>query len=180
MDLESYFENNANGLANNVEGGGAGNFSVYNSVFKGSTNADLTISNTEQHTARNNFSINSKKFYYSTGGGQNGSMTAVTGNVILDTLDSEAIYVGDWGPATVNDNVIRSRASNTGPAIKMNVPSDMLTAGNKINTTISASGRWISFDNQVVTRASITNAEPILPFKSPKTTRQVFEVPTLS
>ena len=44
---------------------GAGNFNVYNSVFKRSRIADIRIGNTGFFSIRNNYSIDSKAFYLS-------------------------------------------------------------------------------------------------------------------
>ncbi len=55
----SLFQNNAEGVTNAL---GAGNFHVYNSIFQGSTTADISIGNTGVFNFRNNYSIGSKRF----------------------------------------------------------------------------------------------------------------------
>jgi len=50
------FQNNAEGVTNQP---GAGDFNVYNSVFQGSTTADITIGNTALFNIHNNYSIGS-------------------------------------------------------------------------------------------------------------------------
>ena len=110
----SYFEDCGVGVTNDP---GAGNFNVYNSVFKRSRIADIRIGNTQFYSIRNNYSINSKVFYLSKGAGQNGALTVIQGNTILDTGDNAAIQIRDFGPVSIYDNVIRSREGATGPAI---------------------------------------------------------------
>src|SRR5262249_32244635 len=144
-----YFEDCAIGVTNNAEGNGAGNFSVYNSVFKRSTVADIMIRNTQFYSMRNNYSIGSKVFYNSVGTGQNGALTVIQGNTILDTQDPVSISISDFGPVNIYDNFIRSRAGSPGPAIKIDL-ADTLAFGNTftISNQITAPGRHI-FDGNL-------------------------------
>jgi hypothetical protein len=169
----SYFEDCATGVTNDP---GAGNFHVYNSVFKRSTRADISIRNTGGFGIRNNYSIGSNIFYLTTsGGGNNGALTNIQGNTILDTTNPSAIQIGDYGPVQISDNFIRSKGS-TGPAIDIDV-ADALAFDNTFSISsnqISAGGRFIGDGNKVGTIAA---TEPVIPFKYVPGGRRVFEVP---
>lgn len=172
----SYFENCATGVTNAAEGNGAGNFSVYNSVFKGSRVADISIGQVQSASIRYNYSIGSKMFYNSMGAGTNGAMTAIQGNTILDTTDAVSINLGDYGPINIYDNFIRSRSGVTGPVIRIVEAADTLALDNTFTVAspqITQRGRLIS-DNKTGT---ITASEPVIPFKYVSANRQVFEVP---
>jgi hypothetical protein len=172
----SYFENCATGVTNAAEGNGAGNFSVYNSVFKNSSVADISIGQVQSASIRYNYSIGSKKFYNSMGAGVNGAMTAIQGNTILDTTDATSINLGDYGPINIYDNFIRSRVTS-GPVIRVVEAADVLAIDNTFTVDaanqINKNGRLISDGNKTGT---ISASEPVIPFKYVSANRQVFEV----
>ncbi|HZF38589.1 MAG TPA: glycosyl hydrolase family 28-related protein, partial [Blastocatellia bacterium] len=177
----SYFENCALGVTNNAEKGDAGNFNVYYSVFKGSTTADMSIANTGGFAIRNNYSIGSKVFFYAADAGQNGALTIIQGNTILDTTDAASIYLGNYGPVEIYDNIIRSKAGASGPAIKFGVAVDALALGNTftVSNQISPATRLIADNSNTLQPAAIVAAAPVIPFKYVPSTpkRQIFEVP---
>ncbi len=170
-----YFEDCAIGVTNSD---GAGNFSVFYSVFKRSSVADIMIEQTSFYSIRNNYSIGSKVFYNSPGAGQNGALTAIQGNTILDTQGPEAIQIYDFGPVIMYDNSIRSSVGASGPAIRLNV-ADALTFGNTftVSNPITAGGRSITDGTRIVQRGDIVSTEPVIPFKYVSKNRQVFDVP---
>jgi hypothetical protein len=172
-----YFENCATGVTNAAENDGAGNFSVYNSVFKNSRVADISIKQVQSVSIRYNYSIGSKKFYNSMGAGINGAMTAIQGNTILDTTDAVSINLGDFGPINIYDNFIRSRGTS-GPVINIVEAGDTLAFDNTFTVAaanqINNRGRVIFNGN---TTGTITASEPVIPFKYVSANRQVFEVP---
>src|SRR5262249_11093923 len=110
---DSVFEDCATGITNYPA---AGNWKVYNSLFKNSTIADLQLGNTGGFSARNNTSINSKTFL-DAGFTMNPATISLQGNTILDTVDGTAITVSNQGPVLLLDNTIRSRSGATGPAV---------------------------------------------------------------
>lgn len=174
----SYFEDCGAGVTNDP---GAGNFCVYNSVFKRSRVADIIIRNTQFYTLRNNYSINSRMFYLSRGIGQNGALTVIQGNTILDTSENAAIQIRDFGPVAIYDNFIRSREGANGSAIVHSTYDavDALTVGNTftVDNPIRVNGRWITEDNKTVSRSDINPAEPVIPFKYISKNRRIFDVP---
>ena len=183
----STFENCNIGVTNNLSGG-AGNFNIYNSIFKRSGYADVYIGNTGSFSLRNNFSINSNAFFVA---GVTGNPATITlqGNMILDPVadgailgNPAAIINGNLGPVFLIDNVIRSLAGVTTQQV-VNIGlenADIFSIGNKYTSTNplqkSTSGRLHSIDDQTVTRASITTGEPTLPGTPANLSRQVFEV----
>jgi hypothetical protein len=112
---DSLFQNNAEGVSNNP---GAGNFHVYNSVFQGSTTADIAIGNTGVFNFRNNYSIGSNQFVAAGNTGNPANIT-IEGNTILDTVAAQSVYVGNLGPVVLLDNTIRGRVGLTsGPVVR--------------------------------------------------------------
>jgi hypothetical protein len=179
----SSFEDCAVGATNyiendpNTEGRQGGNFNVYHSVFKRSKVSDLVTQDTQFFSFRYNYSIGSNRFYTSRGVGQNGSLTNIQGNTILDTTDPTSIYIADFGPINILGNFIRSRGGTSGPAIRFTQAADVLAFNNTFsisNQIARNGGRFISDGNNIGT---IVDSEPFIPYRYLLTKRQIFEVP---
>ena len=174
---ESLFDDCYTGVTNTP---GAGNFHVYNSVFRGSKHSDMAMGNTGGFSARGNYSSGSKMFFI--GGSTNNPATMdIQANTIVDPVDSAAISMGNQGPALITDNVIRSRPLAVGPVIvwRSFIDADVTSLGNTftIRNPLNSNGRLISIDDRVVTRDTITASEPALAFPVPNLQREVFEIP---
>lgn len=174
----SLFQNDALGVTNQP---GAGNFHVYNSVFEGSTTADITIGNTGVFNFRNNYSLGSGQFIGPSIGTSNPANITVQGNTILDTKNPLSIGIGNLGPVVLLDNTIRSLASVTsGPVVKVANwnPSDLFSMGNTftVPSPTYANGHYHSIGDQVVARSTINPSLPALPEAPPNHNRQIFEV----
>jgi hypothetical protein len=182
----SLFQNNAQGIGNfDSTGNGAGNFHVYNSVFQGSTTADISYGNTGVFNFRNNYSIGSNHFVWA-GGTCGSDNVTIQGNTILDTTDRLSIRQADQGPVVLLDNVVRSATGvTTGPIVQIgntNCPtSDLFSMGNIFtvsspNALITSGGHYHSVQDQVVARSTINPTMPTLPGTPPNNHRQIFEV----
>ena len=174
---DSTFEDCSIGVTNTT---GAGNFHVYNSVFRRSTQADLAIGNTGGFSARGNYSAGSRAFF--TGGGTNNPATIhIQGNTIVDPIDSASIRFGNQGPGLLTDNVIRSLPSATGPVVSWAsfVDADVTSVGNTftVRSPLGGNGRVVSIDDRIVARATIQPTEPVVPGPRPNLSRHVYEVP---
>ncbi len=160
---------------------GAGNFHVFESVFLNSQTADVLIKNTVYFSIRNNFSFNSKAFFIANFVGMNGALTTIQGNTIIDTIDTTAIDIQNFGPILVLDNTIRSRQGAQGPVAKYRTfaPEDLLSVGNTftVDNPEDIGARYITFDNTVVVPEVINPSIPTLPAPLPQLDVQVFEVP---
>ena len=172
----SLFEDCAIGVTNIP---GAGNYRVYNSVFRRSARADLAMGNTGGFSARGNYSIGSKAFF--TGTSTNNPATIdLQGNTIVDPIDAAAIILGNQGPGLITDNVVRSRQLAVGPVIvwRSFIDADVTSLGNTftIPNPLNSNGRLTSIDDQVIARARVNPVEPALPGPLPHFERQVFEV----
>ena len=177
----SVFENCAVGITNNNTAGSAGNFKVYNSIFRGSTNSDIIIGNTGEFAFRDNTSTNSQTFLKATLKPYPAHIT-LQSNTIIDPVSSKAIDILDQGPVILLDNIIRSRTGATSPVVSHTpFPSgEFFSMGNTftVANAIQATGRKITYDNAVVSAASLSGlAEPVLPGTQPNLSRTVFEVP---
>jgi hypothetical protein len=177
----SMFQNNARGITNTISGPQqAGNFHAFNSVFRNSSVADISIGNTGMFNFRDNYSSGSNQFF--TGGATgNPALINMSGNMILDTTQSQTVSVGNLGPITAIDNVIRSNPSvSSGPVIR-GWNSDFTTLfsmGNTFTATspVLATGNFHSVNDQVVSRTTVTASAPTLPGTPPNNGRQIFDV----
>ena len=156
---------------------GAGNFHVYNSVFRRSTLADMRIHNTGFFNIRNNTSIESKAFWVTSSPFPYPALTTLQGNTLINAA-SPAIVIGNQGPALLVDNRIQSMSKGNRPVVAANElgDTDLITVGNvfTVDNAVASKGRYISLDNRTVSTLSV--AEPRLPGTPPNLRRRVFEV----
>ncbi len=159
---------------------GAGNFHVYNSIFRESTESDLLIGNTGGFSARGNYSIRSKAFFTS-GGTSNPATIAIQNNVAIDPTDSTAIRLGNQGPGLIVDNTIRSAPAATSPIVNWTsfIDADMASIGNTFTVArpIVNKGRLVNIGDRVIAPTEINAIEPALPGTLPNLNRIIFEVP---
>ncbi|HUS03286.1 MAG TPA: glycosyl hydrolase family 28-related protein [Chitinophagaceae bacterium] len=177
----SVFQSCAVGITNNNTTSSAGNFKVYNSIFRNSTISDIIIGNTGEFAFRDNVSTNSQMFLKATLKSYPANIT-LQSNTIIDPVASKAIDIQDQGPIVLFDNIIRSRGGAVAPVIS-HTPfptGEFFSMGNTFTVAnpIQATGRKIIYDKAVVTAASLnTLAEPVLPGTQPNFNRTIFEVP---
>jgi hypothetical protein len=161
---------------------GAGNFHVYDSVFRGSALADLSMQNTGGFSARGNYSVGSKAFYVSGPPLNHPALISLQANTIVDPGDSAAIRLSNQGPGLIVDNVIRSLPGTlTSPVFwKSPYGADVVSVGNvfTVDHPVDVNGRYHSIEDRVVSRASLRPVEPSLPGALPNLTREVFDVPS--
>lgn len=173
----SFFEDCGIGVTNDP---GAGNYHVYQSVFRRSTIADLYMKNTGGFSIRDNFSSDSGAFLVSPSISHPATVD-MQRNTIVNPRDSSPIRVGNQGPALLLDNTIVSAANAAGPAVSWRslFGSDVVSVGNTftVEKPLSVSGRLVTFDDRVVERATLAPIEPTLPGSWPNFNRMVFEVP---
>ena len=184
----SLFENCHIGVSSEYNGGG-GHFHVYESLFKNSTEADMTIMHTSYFGIRHNTSINSKAFFVAKRAGNwsdkanYGASTSIQGNHIYDPVDTTPIRIANSGNILLMDNIIRSRADvKSGPAIHLATPSgdaDMVSIGNTftVENPFDVKGRLTTQDEQIFPRDKIETELPVLPGTTPNLHRQVFDIP---
>jgi len=173
----SLFEDCGVGVTNDP---GAGNYRVYNSVFRRSRVADLMMQNTGGFSARNNFSIGSKTFWHSGTPLNHPATIDIQGNTILDPQTALVIRMANQGPGLIVDNRIRSLPNTGGPIVSWSTlfGSDVISVGNvfTVSNAVSANGRTVTLDDRIVTRDVIATEEPVLPGAPPNNRRRVFEV----
>src|SRR5206468_4915320 len=174
----SRFEDCYTGVTNTP---GAGNYHVYNSVFRHSAFSDLAMGNTGGFSARGNYSLGSHAFFTSAGATNNPATIHLQRNTIVDPAESTAIRLGNQGPGVMTDNIIRSRPEARGPVVFWTsfFGADVASIGNTFTVAdpIRSSGRLVSIDDRVVPSATINPVEPPLPPSRPNLRRRIFEVP---
>jgi hypothetical protein len=157
---------------------GAGNFKVYQCVFRNSGVSDISMNNTGEFSIRGNTSVRSKQFFYAAGS-RNPASTIIEGNIVIDPVNTQAITIGNQGPIIFIHNTIRSLgAANTGPVAKFN--SDVVSANNTftISNPVSAGNDLITYNDKVVPTASLrTLTVPTAPEIEPNIKRKIYEVP---
>jgi hypothetical protein len=167
----SVFDHCGSGVSNNP---GAGNFHVYNSIFRSSTVADIDIGNTTPFSFRDNYFTGSPVAIRGAGTGNPAPMT-IAGNTFIDQTQ-RAINLGNQGPVLLLDNSFR-QASTTLPAAYISV--DGIAVGNTLTlgpNPIAAGQRLFESDTQIVAPGTINATEPLLPGVEPNMNRSVFEI----
>jgi hypothetical protein len=169
---ESEFRDCRRGVVNIF---GAGNFFVYGSLFRNSSDADICIGNTLYFSLRNNTSVGSKAFLLA--GTINASApTTLQGNSIF--ADQEApVQVGNLGPLLLFDNVIRTRGLS---AVKLNNAAARLVSVGNAFTTGGApppSASVFCLDDRIAVEAEIDERVPRVADAPPRLVRPVFDLP---
>ncbi len=188
---DSRFVDCARGLSNGWsiddkgETGGAGTFSVYRSQFLRSTVADAFVGNTGWFAFYGNVSIGSRQFIRALPNGANGGPILAQNNRVIDTLEPDAIRVGNEGPLILLDNRFRSRGTAQSPAVLMETSGDVgdrdvVSLGNAFTVSpaiglLHTRGRILSSDT-VVDAGRIAATMPNFPAPAPDFHRAVFEV----
>jgi hypothetical protein len=172
---DCYFENCYTAAANNLPGNGAGNFHIYRSIFKNSTLADISLSNSNYFSFRDNVSYNSNMFITASQF-SNTSPITIQHNLIISHNNQLMAYMFTKGNVLFLDNTFVTPDSNRNYVIQyddvfkgsnpdLTMIGNLFTAKQKILQR--GAGRFIDLDNQYGVSA------PTLPSIVPKP----FEVP---
>jgi RNA polymerase sigma factor (sigma-70 family) len=102
---------------------GCGNFHVYESVFRRSTDADVTIGNLGYFSFVRNVSIGSRMFFSTGWGHSQGAQVTLQANVILGPTPPPdkgmVIFMGNPGAWLLVDNVIAGLPPDAKPPVQM-------------------------------------------------------------
>lgn len=174
---DSLFEDCRVGVTNEF---GAGNFGVYNSLFRGSSEADVTMSNCQYFSLRGNTSIGSKAFFIARNRSCAGLIT-LQNNRILDATGEVPLQLGNIGPYLLLDNTIRARPDAKSPLITYQTARTFLAVGNRFSLMGAIAPpptgeEYLAVDNFVVPRERMSAAPPVLPDILPLAKRRVFEI----
>ncbi len=169
-------------ITNTLNGRGAGNYRVYNSILRNSKTADFGIGNTGGFSMRHNFSIGSRRFIEA-GGTNNPAYITIQGNIILDATDPYAISIGNQGPIFLYDNVIRSRSRGQFGVVfiaAFSADSDGVAIGNTFTekNPIGVNNRLTEIDSVIVAKNALNLVIPDPPATPPNLQRSVIEVPS--
>jgi hypothetical protein len=181
----STFQSNSLGAGNLYQpdsyNGQGGNIHVYDSIFQGSTYADLTAGNASLWSYRGNYSNGSCRFLYG-GGTGSANFFVIQDNTVLNSscsthgpIDIEA----DAGPMILLDNALQSPIST-----EVYIAGDLFSMGNTFTASTAScggavySGRCHSFNDQII--GSITADPPTLPGTPPNLGRTIHEATTVS
>ncbi|MCY3022588.1 MAG: glycosyl hydrolase family 28-related protein [Planctomycetota bacterium] len=168
---QCHFEDCNLGVTNQFS---AGNFHVYDSVFRNSTTADISIGNTMYFSFRRNYSAGSKAFFVAGGIGA-GCPTTIEANTIIDAKGT-AIQVGNLGPVMLLDNTIVS--DKPGAVVKFADQTAALSAGNTFaigtGKAVVPGKRFHALDDKAGP-AQVPSPPPLV--FAPHPQRQVIEIP---
>jgi hypothetical protein len=164
------FEDCALGVTNTF---GAGNFHVYQSLFRRSTQADMSIGNTCYFSIRANTSVGSQAFLTASPMSACSNLT-IQGNTIVDCRDT-AIRMQDLGPLLLFDNTFAGRKN---PAVQVNPKAGFVSIGNTFTAAnaIRAKESGIRFDDRVVDYEGLRVSVREPPGFLPRTERPVIEL----
>jgi len=155
---------------------GAGNFQVYESLFRRSTQADMSIGNTGYFSARNDTSIGSAAFFTSIPLASCGLITLQGNTVVQPTR--VPLQLGDYGPVVLLDNWIGDYQGLVG---NIEPSSAFFSMGNTFTVTNAIPGGFNGPGgirlNDVVTNQRIPMLLPKLPGALPHSQRQIFDLP---
>ena len=180
------------GVENIAEGQyGGGNFHVYQSVFRNSSDSDIKIGHTSYFGIRHNVSIGSKRFFVAGrpafGAGAWapedtwGAQISLQGNTIVDSQDPTPIHITSSSSLFLLDNVIRSRAGVNAPVAASDAPGtpSIVAVGNTLTVTNAyvTSGKITDIDTKLVLAKAIPDPKPVLPPTPVWAKRRIFEVP---
>ena len=158
---------------------GAGNFRVYNCLFNQSTEVDISIGNTGAFSFRQNTSIGSNRFFLTSLTG-NPCQLIVQGNRIIDCVNPDAIWVGNFGPLVCLDNTFKSLEGHEQILHHPGADgqADTICVGNTFTgtTPIAAGDRLLEFGTSIVSRASLSSAPPTMPAPPPFVSRTIYEI----
>ena len=153
---DSYFENCKKGIANNVPEFGAGNFHVYRSIFKNSSDADISLGNSNYFSFRDNISYHSNCFIAASQF-SNGSQITLQGNIIISNSMNPMAKLFTKGNVLILDNTFISPDSAKSTPIDITnnfrTPApDIVLIGNRFtskkNYFINPGGRSTTIDNE--------------------------------
>lgn len=179
---DSFFSGCARGLTN---WRASGHFHVYNSVFVGSTIADMEIGQPVYFGERGNISYHSQAFiivvpsYTDTQ-----PLLTVEDNIIVDPLSSPFV-MNATGPLMLIDNTILMPTVNSGPIVMATqeapAATDIAAIGNVVTTAnimAGTLGRTLVYGNTVVARNLYKVVPPVPAAFLPNLHRLVVEVST--
>lgn len=158
-----------------------GGFHVYRSVFRGSTEADLSLKHAGFFGIRGNVSIGSRRFFHALNNDVNGAKIVLQGNTVIDSVEPDAVLLETLGPVSLVDNVFASRAAQTsGPVVRMAAPAPgaLQTIGNQftVENAIEVKGKHFALDDRVVGRETLKLAVPDFVGVSPRCESSAIEV----
>ena len=155
---DCYFENCKNGLSNFFPTNGAGNFHAYRCIFKNSSNADISMGNSEFFSFRDNISYNSNCFIAASQW-SNTSPITIQGNTIINARLDNMAYLFTKGNVLFLDNTFITPDSgkyyviNNSDSYKNSGP-DLTLIGNsfkaKQKTYFNSGGRVLAIDNKTL------------------------------
>jgi hypothetical protein len=193
------FEDCARGVTNVTPYYG-GHFHVYESVFRRSTEADISIYHSAFFGIRDNVSVGSKRFFHAENNGANGATVTLQRNTIIDPQADDALWFETIGNVHLMDNVIASRPGTKGPVVRAGIalatapewevknntkafeggwcPVTMSALGNTFTVAnpFEVRGKLWEADTTVAPRARLKPVVPALPGVLPRSTERVFEV----
>jgi hypothetical protein len=151
---------------------GSGNYHVYQSLFRNSGLADMSIGNTEYFSIRDNTSIGSQAFFTAAG---NGSCALVTlqGNTVVNP-GGTPVQLNDRGPLLLLDNHLQDYQGGAVNAVNW---AGFVSVGNTFTATnaVQANPAGIFLDD-VVTLEKLPVTLPKLPGTLPNLKRPVIDL----
>ncbi|MCS7253973.1 MAG: glycoside hydrolase family 55 protein [Armatimonadetes bacterium] len=162
------FDNCRIGVTNSF---GAGNYHVYESIFRNSTESDMSMGHAMYFSIRGNLSIGSRSFFRAGWLGACGFVT-IQGNFVADTKDI-AIEVNNLGPLFLIDNIFRTKFL---PVIRVRKDAALLS----INNTFAENGAIEAGNNAIFISDRIIGYEKLkVPQIEPPNFPKIEEVPVI-
>ncbi len=125
---------------------GAGNFHIYESIFRRSKEADASMGHAGYFSLRGNISLNSKAFFKASWLGACGFLTFQR-NFVIEP-EQTAIEVNNLGPVLLLDNVF---VTGVAPVVKVRHDAGFLSIGNTftVKDAIDANPKALRLDDKI-------------------------------
>ncbi len=168
---------------------GCGNFHVYESVFRRSTDADVAIGNLGYFSFVRNVSVGSRMFFSTGWGHSQGSQVTLQANVILNPKPPPdkgmVIFMGNPGAWLLVDNVIAGLPPDAKPPVQMGSAignGELVMVGNAIASrepvkVLSKDVRFVNVGTKAEAAAPPGAADADPAAAPPRAARPVTEVP---
>ncbi|MFA4016810.1 MAG: hypothetical protein RUDDFDWM_001921 [Candidatus Fervidibacterota bacterium] len=154
---------------------GAGNYHVYESIFRNSTESDMSMGHAAYFSIRGNFSSGSRSFFRAGWLGACGFVT-LQSNFVVDAKDV-AVEVNNLGPVFMIDNIFKVKSS---PVIRIRPDAALFSVGNVFTSkdAISCGKDSMVIGDKLAKYEEIKTPKMELPNFPPVEKLPVIEVPS--
>jgi len=153
---------------------GAGNYHVYESIFRNSAESDMSMGHAMYFSIRGNLSIGSRSFFRAGWLGACGYVT-IQGNFVADTKDV-AVEVNNLGPVFLIDNTFRTKSL---PIVRIRSDAPLVSISNTFTGVgaVKAGNNSVFIADKIVGYEKLRAPSPELPCIPPIEELPIIDLP---